>query len=57
MIKLKDNRKALEKLRDGLPFNLQTSKGFLMHVGGVLSKLEGDSQFIWLNGKWVKIDL
>lgn len=47
---LKRFRKAFEE--DG-KCSVRTPKGFIFTAGGILSKIEDDEQFFWLNGAWV----
>lgn len=46
------NCTALKAMREDRDFNLKTSYGYLMYVGGILAKLEGDKLYFAINGKW-----
>jgi hypothetical protein len=48
---------ALNCIRDGIDFNLDMGHGvFIMFVGGNLSKLVGDEQFVYIRERgWVGI--
>lgn len=51
----KDQKQALQAMKENKDFNLETSNGHIYHICGILSKLENGQQFIAIKGRWVPV--
>lgn len=50
--KLEKISDAIECIKKDKDFQLKTKKGYILHVGGILTKLEGTKQYFAIEGKW-----
>lgn len=53
----KNSKTALKCIEQGIDFNLNMGRGvYITYMGGLLSKLDKEQQFIYINGRgWVGI--